>query len=531
MINRIINKIKRDKKRREDPRSKYLEYIEALPLDEYAVLVEGSRGSNVDGNTYYCACEILNNSRYEKYRIYVVVADEAVRKAAVKKYGKLSERINFVLHNTSEYYQKVASCKYLINDATFAPFFVKRDGQVFLDTWHGTPLKAMGRKNLSELDVLGNVQHNLCMADYILAPNSLTEKVMTEDYMVDDICSARQLHSGYPRNIAFDDATKDEIKKALGLEGKTVYVYLPTWRGLSSGASEDANLELANNLKAIDELLTGDEVVLAKLHHLSRTAIDFGEFKHIVSFPDEMETYEVLNSADILITDYSSVMFDFAFSNRSIVLYTYDSEEYEKDRGFNLELGKLPFARAATAEKLVDVLRNSINSTDDNLAEARTSFVREYCLWDSKDAAREVVSQLIFGESGLNSGPTLSNGRPNVLIYGGSLEDRSTAEELDGYFAESFGGDKNYYIAFFALKDRSNAESLRMLIDKYDGLRYIEFRGRRNYLKDNYKRNRYEYDRLLGSMRFDEYIVLPTSDGRIEAILDAKGCQYRKVER
>lgn len=516
MIRELIRKAKKKHKIKNAPDRKYIKYCNTLPLAEKSIFVEASRGSNVDGNMFYCTREILTNPDYKDYRLHLVVKNDGVRDEAILKYGELSDRIEFVKHHTDEYYRMLATCKYLLNDATFGTFFIKREGQALLNTWHGTPLKTMGRRNNSEFDVLGNVQHNLLMADYILQPNLFTEKIMIEDYMLNDISKAKQLRCGYPRNIAFDINKAAETRRTIGVSNKRVYAYLPTWRGKSSNPSDDANRVLAMQLDEIDKLLEDDEIMLAKLHHLSRTEIDFDKFNHIICFPEDKETYEVLNAADALVTDYSSVMFDYAVTRRPIVLFTYDREEYEKDRGLYLKLEDLPFACTEAADELLSALRKQMEEPS-----AYGDFIEKFCPWDDAESARNVVSQLIFGESKREVLPVASNGKSNIMVYAGSFDSADTATKCEKFFSEIDMTDANYYIAFYSLKSPSGVSALRSLLDNYRELRYIEFRGAENPIEDKSKADLFEFKRLLGSMNFDEYILLETSDEKVEKMLKA----------
>lgn len=525
MIDEIIRRIKNKRAHRRNPRNAYTGYLESLPVDEKAVLAEGSRGSSVDGNTFYLVRELVTAPEYEDMRVYVVTSDDEAERRARAMHGDRAcrgGRLFFVRHGSEEYYRRVATCRYLINDATFAPFFIKREDQVLLNTWHGTPLKTMGRRNSPELDVLGNVQHNLCMADYILSPNPFTEEIMTRDYMINDICKGRQVRCGYPRNsIFYDENSRAAVRERLGLEGLRAYAYLPTWRGLSSGADEDANRMLEDQLRQLDELLGDDEVMLAKLHHLSRTSMDFGSFRHIRCFPENEETYMVLNAADLLVTDYSSVMFDYAVSGRSVILFTYDKEEYERGRGFNIGLDKLPFDRAESAEALVRLLRLEGESPD------MGDFAERFIPWDRPDAARELAAQLVRGCSKLETAPAESNGKDNILIYSGELE----AESIEAARAclTELDGSANCYIGFYSLKDRERSDALRQLLGEFKELRYLEFRGAANRCDDERLKWSYEYRRLLGSMRIDKVVVPEAADDRMARLLEDSG-EYKLSE-
>lgn len=523
MILQLAGKCKRRLSRLVNPRRKYIEYYERLPIDEHAVLLEGSRGRTIDGNIYYCTLELLTNELFKEYRTILVIKNKEQIKTSFDKYGEIAGRITFVIHGSKEYYRAVATCKYLVNDSTFAPFFIKRREQVYLNTWHGTPLKTMGCKNNSEIDVLGNAQHNFCMADYFLAPNTMTERVMTEDYMVDDISSATQLHVGYPRNTAFF-SDGNELRSRLGLEGKTVYAYLPTWRGVTSTADQSANKAIESHLSAIDALLSDDEVMLAKLHHLSRTEIDFNKFQHVICFPEAKETYQVLNLADILITDYSSVMFDYAVSGRPIVMFVYDKEEYEKNRGFNINPEELPFEKAETAEELVSLLRRA------RVTEGQKEFVNSFCPWDAPDATTQLMKQLIFGESNIEAVPTFFNGKKNILLYNGSLESGKAVNQIKHYLEDKDLLEANWYIAFYTMKSKESIEVLRDLINSCEGIRYLEFRGRRNDCRNRKSGLVHEYERLLGYMKFDTIITLESSDGRLEELLEEANISYEGAE-
>lgn len=93
-------------------------------------------------------------------------------KAILEHYG--FENVNIIVYASDDYMRLLASAKYLINDATFPNYWIKKEGQVYINTWHGTPLKAMGRKVHNDV-FFGNVQKNLVNADYLLYPNIFTK--------------------------------------------------------------------------------------------------------------------------------------------------------------------------------------------------------------------------------------------------------------------------------------------------------------------------------------------------------------------
>lgn len=121
--------------------------------------------------------------------------------------------------------------KYLVNNSTFPTYFIKRSGQIYLNTWHGTPLKAMGRKIIDEPHKTGNTQRNFLMSDYLLYPNEYSFEHFKNDYMIAPYFSGKYVLSGYPCNaVLYDNELKQAMKEKLGVEDKRVVVFMPTWR-------------------------------------------------------------------------------------------------------------------------------------------------------------------------------------------------------------------------------------------------------------------------------------------------------------
>ena len=117
--------------------------------------------------------------------------------------------------------------------------------------------------------------------------------------------------------------------KEYGIDDKRVYVYMPTFRE-ASGINQSALqlIQIKDYLKYIDDNLRDDEVFYVKLHVFVAAKLDFEEYKNIREFPRDLEVYEFLNTADCLVSDYSSVMYDFSNSRQKIVRFVYDEQEY-----------------------------------------------------------------------------------------------------------------------------------------------------------------------------------------------------------
>ena len=180
-----------------------------------------------------------------------------------------------------------------------------------------------------------------------------------EDYNLNALYTGKVALSGYPRNSIFMDKQKaKDVRKKLGLEEKTVYAYMPTWRGTSNHSVKynSYSREISDMMKYLDERMKDNQVLYVNFHPILKNAIQLGEYKHIKSFPAEVDKYEFLNCVDALVTDYSSVFFDFSVTRKPVILYMYDYDQYMQDRGMYMDIKDLPFVKLYDIESLTEWL-------------------------------------------------------------------------------------------------------------------------------------------------------------------------------
>ena len=178
-----------------------------------------------------------------------------------------------------------------------------------MNTWHGTPLKTLGKSVKGEAHTIGNVQKNLLAADHLLFTNEFTMQHMVDDFMLGNIGTGDVWLTGYPRNEGFlRMEERAKLRERYGLEGKKVYVFMPTWRGVVGGVVKNAQAnELMSYLTELDAGLPDDYVVYVKLHTFNGAKMDVGTLSHIRLFPQDCETYTFLQATDGLITDIPSL--------------------------------------------------------------------------------------------------------------------------------------------------------------------------------------------------------------------------------
>lgn len=435
MINKLLRRAKKVSK---SVKPDYIKYSN-LPIDENLVLLEGGQGTNINGNMFSMLNEICTNKRWEKYKTVFVVTRDTIDKARERMEFYNFDNVILAVRNSKKYCKYLATAKYLMTDNSFPPYFNKREGQIFLNTWHGTPLKTLGKSDKSNMASLANIQKNYLMSDYALFPNEFTKNVFMEDYDLKFIFNGNSLIANYPRNYIFYNNSQAQImKEKLGYGGKKVFAYMPTWRGTGRKANTDYQLSVTFDiLSEFDKLLDDDTVLLVNLHFLLASNIDCSEFQHIEYFSGDYDTYEILNACDGLITDYSSVFFDYAITEKKIILFAYDKEKYLYSRGVYIPFDELPFPIISDVEAVVNEMKKPVTPYND--------FIQKYCPNGCFKSCELLFELMTEGKSSYFSMEP-ENKTDNVcMIYAGALP-KSQFENIRAYIRENPGYD--YVIAY-----------------------------------------------------------------------------------
>lgn len=440
----------------------YIKYYDKLPIDEKAILLESQHGTQINGNIFYICKYLSENNEYSNYQIYVSAWGRHVKKFENILHEHEIDRAKIITYASDGYFKILASAKYLINDNTFIPNFIKKEGQIYLNTWHGTPLKTLGRKMEKDASGIGNAQKNFIESDYILFPNKATREAIMKDYMIENLAETYELYGGYPRNeVFFDSELEKKIRYKYNQDNVKVYAYMPTFRGTASqGGTSKNDAYLQYYLYELDKQLNEDEILYVNLHPIAKKNINFKEFKKIREFPDDLETYEFLSIADCLITDYSSVFFDFANTRRKIILFTYDREDYLSNRGTYFNVDTLPFPKVNTIQGLLEELRSSKNYSD-------IEFLNEFSRYENADASRKLCDFVIKGsDTGILCKKNTPNGKENVFLYVGNLAGNGITSSIRNLLKYVDLDKRNYYLSFKTSLAKKNEDILRSFPEK-----------------------------------------------------------------
>lgn len=434
-------------------------------LDENLVYLESRDGLDFTGNIFRIV-EELSSGSYGVLKIHVHAKPQVVDK--IREFQKnYNLKIDKIITKEATATKTLEKAKYIFTDSGIRPKYVKREGQVFVNTWHGTPLKLMGKYNTAEEHRLGNVQHPLLSSDYLLYPNDYMMEKMIDSYMIEKIYPGEILLEGYPRNSVF--FSESDLKEKLNLADYEVFVYMPTFRGIFMDRDDESQKnDVEYYLKELDVRLNDNQIMLAKLHTLNESQIDFDKFKHIKPFPKDYETYDVLNIADILITDYSSVFFDYANTGRKIIIFNYDEEDYCSYRGFYFTLDELPFPKVQTIDELVRELNTPKNYDD-------SEFLDKFCTYDNPDAVKNICNHIFRGKDSCKV-VRVDNDNPNILIFAGALYKFGIASALFNLLNNCDRDNYNFFITFKQWEENilQNHEEIFQLIP--DGVEVLPIR-------------------------------------------------------
>ncbi|MGN0242654.1 MAG: CDP-glycerol glycerophosphotransferase family protein, partial [Lachnospiraceae bacterium] len=451
-------------------KKKYIDYLEE-EIQPHVIILESQHGRSLDGNMYYIAGELATNPVYQAYHIYLSATPEKVgefqRKLNCWMGEHAAKRIHVVSTVSYTYYRIMATAKYLFNDNTFASFFVKREEQIYCNTWHGTPLKTLGKRIGADAYSIGNAQRNFICADYLLYPNRYTMEHMTEDYMIENLATGVALFADYPRNDAFGNGEREaEIRQELGLEDAKLYAYMPTWRGNLAHMKSEQQIQYIMELcEELERKLGDDEYFYVHLHPIVAASVDISQYRHIRLFPVDYETYEFLSVTDVLVTDYSSVLFDYAKTGRKMILYAYDEAVYRKERGFYLDLTDLPFPIVREPSELLRELHSGKQYED-------AAFLTEFCPYAGETDTAQICRQVILGEETVTTELLPDNGKENVLIFAGDLANNGITTALLQLLEAVDVKKRNYIVCYTIEIVRPHKQILKRLPE---GVAYLGY--------------------------------------------------------
>ena len=299
------------------------------------------------------------------------------------------------------YYYYLARCGYIVFNSRQPAWVVKREGNVFLQTWHGTPLKKLVFDiediNSATPKYKQQVYKQSRAWDYLIAANGFSSETFKRCFLFDNTI----LNTGYPRNDILHSPDRDQIaaimRRRLGIpEDKKIILYAPTWRDDEFYDKGLYKFELHLNLDLMRKVLGDEYLILIRTHYFIADSLDLSALSgfayNVSKYDDISELYLV---SDILITDYSSVFFDFANLKRPMIFFTYDLEKYRDVlRGFYIDIEReVPGPLVFTTDEVIDAIKG-IDLVTKQYKERYKEFYNRFCGWEDGQASKKVVESV-----------------------------------------------------------------------------------------------------------------------------------------
>ncbi|MBD8070553.1 CDP-glycerol glycerophosphotransferase family protein [Bacillus sp. PS06] len=313
-------------------------------------------------------------------------------------------QINYVERFTIKWLFKLARAEFWVSNSRLPLWIPKPKHTTYIQTWHGTPLKKLAL-DMKDVHMHGTVTdqykkefvQEASKWDYLISPNAYSTEIFKRAFHF----KGTIIESGYPRNdylISHNNIeTINTIKEGCSLPlDKKIILYAPTWRDDQFYGSGKYKFQLQLDLKKLKEEFGQDYVIILRMHYLVAENIDLDEYK---GFALDYSHYEDIRDlyviSDLLVTDYSSVFFDYAILKRPIIFFTYDIESYrDKLRGFYFDFEKeSPGPLVRTTKELIDQIHLAAQM---NLYESKDldSFYQTFTSLEDGQATKRVVEQV-----------------------------------------------------------------------------------------------------------------------------------------
>lgn len=387
--------------------------------------------------------------------------------------------VRFVTLDSNAYRRALATSGYLVNNATFPPEFGKRPGQIYLNTWHGTPLKRMGIDIGDPATRFANVIRNFLAADYLLAANSFMVSQLYESaHGLKQLFAGRFIVEGYPRvdhQFAAAETVADTIRLieagGVTIGDRRVILYAPTWKGTSFTAPRDELEELAGRVSQLTRELNerlGDDrfIVLLKTHQIVHRYIAQLPGLAATLLSNDIPTNKVLAATDLLVTDYSSVFFDFLATGKPIFFLVPDLADYAGYRGLYCEPGEWPGPVVETVTELAAEIESlEARGVSPEIAARQRSMTARFAAKEDGHATERIIDIVFRNKTiGYDIREATRDSRPTVLLNAGQMRPNGITTALLALL-DSIDYDRMDVTVVFAESRSARVVSQQRLID------------------------------------------------------------------
>ena len=438
-----------------------------------------------------------------------------------EKYDFLKDNKNTVVikYGSKDFLKYMAKAKYWITNSRLPEYLIKKRKQKYIQCWHGTPLKRLGfdikteggNALNSKKEIREKYEQDAKRYNYMLSPSKFcTEKFISAFNLKKLKKENCIVELGYPRNDFLFKVTDEyvmSLKDKLGIpKDKKVILYAPTWRDNQHKTGVGYTYNLNIDFDKLKEKLQDEFVIIFRTHYFISNSFDFEKYKgFIFNMSDHDDVNDCYVLSDILITDYSSVFFDYANLKRPMIFYMYDLDEYQgKLRDFYFSLDKLPGPIVKTEQDLVEAIL-SVDENKNKYMEKYTEFNKEFNYLDSGNCSKNILERIFLNRQLLenilvNFAPFYYKHKNNIGIFSMCayrIKNEHAKKNMDKYITIN---EKRYPV--------------KMLFKK--GIKFFKF-GDYTYFFNIYKVS-FDMD-FLKTCPIQNAIKMTFFDGNDEAVL------------
>ena len=392
-----------DKKRH----ARYLKYSK-LPIDNKTIIFESFMARRYADSPRAIYEYMLSDPKYKDYNFLWSFRAQDME---ANLWLNDNPRTRVIQFGNEEYYKLCATAGYWVTNSRMVDSIDIREGQVYVQCWHGTPLKRLGfdievkgdNSQFSKEVLCAHYKVDALKYTYMLSPSRFCTEKFTSAFALKDV--GREdiiIEEGYPRNDFLKTYTDEDVarvRKELGIPaGKKVILYAPTWRDNQHDAVTGGyTFENPVDFDKLRRKFGNEYVILFRPHYFIANQFDFAKYEgwvhNAANYPEINDLYII---SDMLITDYSSVFFDYSILDRPIIFYMYDLKYYQDVvRGFYISLDELPGPIVETEPDLIEKIE-TVNLWSNTNAYDRKyqKFSEKFTYLDDGHAAERVVKRI-----------------------------------------------------------------------------------------------------------------------------------------
>ena len=369
-------------------------------VDENMIVFESFSGKSYSDTPKAVYEYMVSNAEYDRFNFIWIFKEP-------EKYKHIAEnrRTKVVKYRSGECERALNRAKYWVFNYRALDHWIPRENQIYVQCWHGTPLKRLGYDIENSNNAMNSTEEirdkyyrDAVRFKYLLSPCSFATEAFKSAWNLKALGKeSAVLEVGYPRNdfiVNHNEEDIREIKKKLSLENekRKIILYAPTWRDNQHKASVGYTYDINVDFEMLRDALEDEYVILFRAHYLVAGSFDFSRYSGFVRDASKVDDInELYVISDVLVTDYSSVFFDYAILERPIIFYMYDLEEYRDTiRGFYLDIDELPGEIVNSEAALISKIKGKCNN------ELIREFNYKYNNMNDGKASERFVERLLF---------------------------------------------------------------------------------------------------------------------------------------